>query len=398
MKILRIIYDWPPPWQGLAPHPYEMTLAQTKVGHSVEVFCGRWPRAGKIEQPEGVKVNPIIREPFPGTIFFTSSVILFFKYLGWRRKNNPDVIHSHGHFGVWIYFYRWFLQKYFPWSKELKTSLVVHFHNIAKDRWDAMEKSKKNIKPLSKFLVWPMSIFSDKKAVKCASACIFVSRDNMQKAVDLYGADPKRCFVIESGVNPNLFKPVGFEEREKSKRDIGFDPDDKVILNHGLMSERKNVHLLVEALKFLPRNYKLLLVGPGDNEYMTKLNTSIKETGVIDRVVKVGYTPYPQTPIAYQISDIFVLPSLWEGLPKVVMQGLACGVPCLVSGFKLSEEIKGLYYLESLSPEYIANCILQLVENPSGVDIQKVSLHYSWDARVREIEGVYEFAKKNYLL
>lgn len=398
MKILRIIYDWPPPWQGLAPHPYEITTTQAKMGHDVEIFCGRWPKAGEIEQPDGVKVNPIVREPLNGTIFFTSSVILFFKYLSWRRKNNPDIIHSHGHFGIWIYFYRKFLQRYFPWSKELKVPLVVHFHNIAKDRWDSMEKAKKEIKPISKFLVWPLSVFSDKQAVKTASACIFVSQDNMKKAIDLYGADPKRCFVVESGVNSSLFKPVSPEEREKSKKDVGFDPDDKIILNHGLMSERKNIHLLIESFKYLPRNYKLFLVGSGDYGYTSRLNTLIKENNLTDRVVKVGYTPYPLTPIAYQISDIFILPSSWEGMPKVVMQGLACGVPCLVSGFKLSEEIRGLYYLESLNPQHIANFIIQLVENPVSVDVQKIALYYSWEARVKEINNVYEFAKKNYLV
>lgn len=398
MKILRIIYDWPPPWQGLASHPYELTVSQAKMGHEVEIFCGRWPKAGNIEQPKGVKINPIIREPFQGTIFFTSSVILFFKYLSWRKKNTPDIIHSHGHFGVWIYFYRVFLQKYFPWSKELQIPLVVHFHNIARDRWDSMEKAKKDIKPLSKYLVWPLSVFSDKKSVKGAAACIFVSEDNMKKAIDLYGADPKRCFVVESGVNPLLFRSVGSEEKENSKRDIGFDPDDKIILNHGLMSERKNVHLLIEALRYLPRNYKLFLVGSGDSGYVTKINTAIKENGLEGRVTKVGYTPYPLTPIAYQISDVFVLPSSWEGLPKVVMQGLSCGVPCLVSGFKLSEELKGLYYLESLDPEHIANYILHLVENPDSVDTQRIALHFSWDVRAREINNVYEFAKKNYLV
>ena len=399
MKILRIIYDWPPPWQGLAPHPYEITSVQAKMGNEIDIFCGRWPNAGKIEEPKGVVTHPIIREPLPGTIFFTSSVLLFINYLKWRRKNNPDVIHSHGHFAIWIYYYRAFLQKFFPWAKELKTPLVVHFHNVAQDRWDAMLKANKPISALAKTLVWPLSVFSDKNAVKSAAACIFVSQENMKKAIELYGADPKRCFVVESGVNCSLFKPVDQEEKEKSKRDIGFDSVDKVILNHGVMSERKNIHVLVEALKFLPRNYKLLLVGPIDTNYVAKLDDTIKVNGLAERVIKVGYTPYPQTPIAYQVSDIFVLPSAWEGLPKAVTQGLACGVPCLVSGFKLSVDIRGLYYLDSISPEYIANYILHIVEEtPGDVDIAKVALNYSWERRVKEIEVVYEFAKKNYLL
>ena len=399
MKILRIIYDWPPPWQGLAPHPYELTASQERAGHDIEVFSGRWPSAGKIEKPGEVIVHSIIREPFPGTIFFTSSVILFFKYLKWRRKNTPDVIHSHGHFAVWIYYYRSFLQRFFPWSKELSVPLVVHFHNVAKDRWVKMEEQNKPITPLARYLVWPLSIFSDKHAVRSAAACIFVSEGNLKKAVEYYGADPKRCFFVESGVNPNLFKKTTIEEIDKSRLDLGFDQEDRVILNHGVMSERKNVHLLIEALKFLPKHYKLLLVGSGDIAYAGKINEAIAISGLANRVVKVGYTPYPQTPIAYQVSDIFVLPSSWEGLPKVVMQGLSCSVPCLVSGFKLSEDIEGLFYLENLDPEYIAKYIYTIVEgNNVSVDSDKVALMYSWDARAREIEKVYEFAKKNYLL
>lgn len=399
MKILRLIYDWPPPWQGLAAHPYELTASQLKEGHEVEIFCGRWPNAGAIENPGGAKINPIIREPLPGTIFFTSSVILFFKYLIWRRKNTPDIIHSHGHFAVWIYWYRWFLQKFFPWSKELNVPLVVHFHNVAKDRWAKMEEQNKPITPLARYLVWPLSIFSDKHAVKAAAACIFVSKSNLEKAVEYYGADPKRCFFVESGVNPELFKPVGVEEMEKSRRDLGLDIEDKVILNHGVMSERKNVHLLVESLRYLPKDYKLLMVGPGDSGYMGKINETIKINGLEGRVVKVGYTPYVQVPIAYQVSDIFVLPSVWEGLPKVVTQGLSCGIPCLVSGFKLSEDIEGLYYLEDLDAEYIANYIFKIVDGGlSTVDFNKVALIYSWTARAREIDRVYEFAKANYLL
>lgn len=399
MKILRIIYDWPPPWQGLAPHPYELTASQEKAGHDIEIFSGRWPSAGNIEKPGNVKVHPIIREPLPGTIFFTSSVLLFFKYLKWRRKNTPDVIHSHGHFAVWIYFYRCFLQRFFPWSKELTVPLVVHFHNVAKDRWVKMEEQNKPITPLARYLVWPLSIFSDRRAVRAAAACIFVSEGNLKKAVEYYGADPKRCFFVESGVNPNLFKKTTSEEVEKSRLDLGFDQEDRIILNHGVMSERKNVHLLIEAIKFLPKQYKLLLVGSGDLAYAGKINEAIAISGLANRVVKVGYTPYPQTPIAYQVSDIFVLPSSWEGIPKVVMQGLSCNVPCLVSGFKLSEDIKGLYYLENLDPEYIAKYIYTIVEgNNVSVDSDKVALMYSWDARAREIEKVYEFAKKNYLL
>lgn len=398
MKILRIIYDWPKPWQGLAPHPYEITLAQLKLGHSIDVFCGYWPKAGGVEQPDGVKVYPIIREPLHGTLAFTSSVILFFQYLYWRSQNQADIIHSHGHFAIWIYLYRYLLQKFFPWAKELKTPLVVHFHNVAQSRMEKMTEKGADIKTDTKYVTWPLEIFANKLAVRTAAACIFVSGDNKDEAIKMYKADPRRCFLAETSVNADLFKPIGHEEVEKSRKDMGLDIYDKVILNHGVMNERKNINLIVDALAMLPDAYKLLLVGPGDSIYMEKINENIKSKGLEDRVFKVGYTPYPQVPIAYQVSDVFCLPSSWEGLPKAVMQGLACGVPCLVSGFKVADDIKGLYYLEKLDAYEIAEKIRSIVENPVPVDIQKIVSMYSWERRAHDIDKIYDFAIKNYLV
>lgn len=398
MKILRIIYDWPKPWQGLAPHPYELTTAQVKLGHKIEIFCGFWPKAGGVEEPEGVTVHPIMREPLPGTLAFTSSVLLFFQYLSWRSKNKIDIIHTHGHFAIWIYLYRRILQKFFPWAQELKTPLVAHFHNIAQSRKEKLEERGADIKTETKYVSWPLEIFANKLAVKTAAACIFVSSDNRDDAIKMYGADPRRCFLAETSVNSDLFKPIGQEEKEKSRKDMGLDMFDKVVLNHGVMSERKNINLLIDALALLPNTYKLLLVGPGDSVYMEKMNENIKSKKVEDRVVKVGYTPYPQVPIAYQVSDVFCLPSAWEGLPKAVMQGLACGVPCLVSGFKVAEEIKGLYYLEKMEASEIAQKIEKIIENPIPVDIQKIVSKYSWERRAHEIDQIYDFAIKNYLV
>ncbi len=394
MKILRIIYDWPPPWQGLAPHPYELTVAQTKLGHKFTIFCGRWPKSGQVEQPANTEVISFMRAPLPGTMMLTTAFLMFWKYLFFRDddKNTVDLIHSHGHFGIWIYLYRFLLSKIWPWSTELKTPLIVHFHNTVAGRWEAAKEKEIDVKPVSKYLDWPLARLSDKLAVKTASACIFVSEDNRQDAIKFYGADPAKCFVVETGVNTHLFKRVGQEEFEKTRRDLSLDPLDKVILNHGVMVERKNVHLLIEAVKFLPPVYKLLLVGPGDIEYLRKIEDTIKVNNLESRVIRAGYTPYPISPISFQSADLFVLPSSYEGFPKVVMQSLSCGVPALVSGFKARDEIKGLYYLDNLEPENIAKQIREIVESPTPVeaDTDFIHFHFSWETKAKQVEAVYQ--------
>src|SRR3989339_401837 len=400
MKILRIVYDWPPPWLGLAPHPYELTVSQLKQGDEVTVFCGRWPKAGELEVPEGLKIFPIWREPIPDTVFFTSSIALFFKYLSFRKKkeNKVDMIHCHGHFGVWIYLYRKFLKKYMPWSDELMTPLVVHFHNTAAGRKESLEKIGRP-KITSQLIGWPMSEYSDRLAADVADACVFVSDQLKQEAITHYGVKEDKCFVIESGVNPKRFTKVAQNEKEKSRHDLGLDMFDKVILYLGYLVERKGVHKLVEMMSFLPPYFKLVLVGSGDPSYVQIIQETIRKRGLENRVLRVGYTPYPQAPIAYQMSDLFVLPSEFEGMPKVLMESLSCGVPVLVSkAVKVSQDISGLENIDNNDdPKDLAAQVKSMIDNPPIVESTKIWSTYSWDMRAKELKRVYDYAKDHFI-
>ncbi len=394
MKILRIVYDWPEPWAGLSPHPYELTVSQANMGHDIIVFAGRWPRSGVMQEPKGVMVKGFLREPLKGTLSLTSSVALFFYYLRWRMSNRPDLIHAHGHFAIWIYLYRLFLKSIFKGSDELKIPLVVHFHNTVEGRKEKLKSSGKSIDPISSFLAWPLASMSDRWAAKVADALVFVGEDLKQEAEKYYNVDVSKSFVIESGVNGYLFRPVGGEEKEKTRRDLGLDRLDSVIINFGMMVDRKNIDKLVLSLKYLPDTYKLLLIGPGNVDYLSDIDQLIRNNQLNTRVIRGGYTPYPQAPIALQAADIFVLPSEFEGTPKVVMESLSCGVPVLASGFRLSQEISGLMYLDDTSPEYIAQRIVEVLESDIQVDRGKVHFMYSWDNRAEELEKVYAYAKE----
>jgi len=395
MKILRIVYDWPEPWVGLSPHPYELTVAQIRMGHEVTIFAGKWPHSGEIQKPKGVEVVGFNREPLKGTLNITTSFSLFLYYLKWRKNNTPEIIHSHGHFAIWIYLYRLFLKKFAKKSKELQIPLVVHFHNTVEGRKQKLLENGTKINPVSLYLSWPLGKLSDQWAVEVGDALIFVGQGLLEDAVKYYDAPREKSFVIESGVNDLMFRPVGQEEKEKTRRDLGLDALDRVIVNYGMMVERKNILNLIEALSLLPDKYKLLLVGPGDNDYLDRIDEVIKDKNLGSRIVQAGYTPYPQIPIALQSADVFVLPSAFEGTPKVVMESLSCGIPVLASGFKLSEDISGLIYLEDVSADIIARQIQEVFDVGITVDRAKVHHLFSWDVRSRKVEEVYAFVIKN---
>ncbi len=389
MKILRIVYDWPEPWAGLAPHPYELTIAQAKRGHEVTVFAGKWPKSGRMLVPEGVTVKGFLREPLKGTLAFTTSLLLFFYYLNWRRTNRPDLVHIHGHFALWILGYRRLLRKLHPSAQELAIPLVAHFHNTVEGRKRKLQAKGSTISWISKYVSWPLALLSDRWAIQEANGYIFVSDGLKQEAIEFYGADPSKCFVIRTGVNVSLFKPVSGEEKEKTRRDLGLDVEDVVLLNYGMQVRRKNTLNLVLALKHLPPHYKVLLIGPGDPDYLSEIDDAIADNQLQGRVIRGGYMPYPQMPIALQAADAFVLPSSFEGLPKAVLEALSCGVPVLASGFKIQDQVSGLIYLSDISPESIASAVKQLMSEAPVVDRTYVRLHYSWDTRAAELDSVY---------
>jgi len=393
MKILRFSYEWPPPWIGLTPHIYEVTAHQAKKGHFIHVFCARWFKAGALETLPNTRLHTFFREPLPGTVFFTISPLVFIYYLMWRCINTPDVIHMHGHFGYWVLVYRNILKSIKKKNFETKIPLVVHFHNNAQERWDKMKEKGTKIKWYSEKIGYPMEVKANKLALKLADAYIFVSEDMKQAAIKLYGADETKCHVVETGVNTELFTPVDMNERDKTRKELGLIFTDRVIVNVGFIKERKNIHLLVESLLKLPPEYKLILMGDGDADYIDKIDEFIRDHRLEHRVTRISASPYKEVPFVMQVADIFVLPSSYEGLSKAALESLSCGVPVLYSGSTFSQEIQGLFYLKEVTQDSIADNIKKIVDLKPYVDIGKIKSLYSWVRKVEEIEKIYDAVK-----
>jgi len=396
MRILRIFYDWPGRWDGLAPAGYELTAEQVKLGHKLTVMCGYW-RATPPEKLDDVNIISTYREPFHGSLFFTSSIVLFLKYFFWRNKYKVDVIHSHGHFGIWIYLYRKVL-KSFPLLKdyEFKPVFVSHFHNTFKGRWESLIAEKKPINKISEKIFYPLGVLSDKWALEVSDVCLFVSENLLEEAVKYYGADRNKCQVVESGVNTDLFKRVSQIERQKTRHDLGYDEFDKVVINYGKLVARKNIVSLVQAIALLPINYKLILIGDGPKDYQADIMNAIADNNLARRIKTFGYAEYRQLPLPLQAADIFVLPSDFEGLPKAILEALSTEIPVVYSGFEFKVPIQGAFKLPEKTPQAIATAILNTINNPVNIDIEKFRINYSWKSRAQAIQKIYEslLAKK----
>lgn len=384
MNILRVIYDWPPPWIGLAPAPFSLTKAQTKLGrHVITVFCGRWPKAGPLEAIPGVKVVPFLRTPVQGLMLMTTAPVMSLYFLLWRLLHKPDLYHIHGHFGLWIYAYKFL----FGWLD--KTPVVAHFHICVAARWEEAKKEGKPVRLLTRLVDWPLELLSDKLGIKVADACIFVSSSCRDDFVTYHKADLAKCFVVDSGIDSDYFYPISGQEKEHRKMKLGYSSEDILILNDGLWVERKNIHLLIECLKFLPQNYKLLLVGKASTpSYFERLRKLVAENKLEGRVTFKDSVPYKDIAYYEQAADVYCLPSSYEGFSKVILQSLACGVPTLASGFELPA-ISGLVKVESFDASSLASQIQDLTKNKPFVDHSMVIKEYSWDKKALQVEDIY---------
>jgi len=130
---------------------------------------------------------------------------------------------------------------------------------------------------------------------------------------------------IANGVDLKIFHPI---PKETARVALGIQPDKKVLMfgAASLSEPDKGGHLLMEALSTLPltikRSLKVLLVGSRNEaivEYLTDLD--IMALGPVYHETLLA--------LAYAAADLFVLPSLAENLPNMLVESLACGTPCV---------------------------------------------------------------------
>jgi len=219
-----------------------------------------------------------------------------------------------------------------------------------------------------------------------ADAVICTSEGVRQEAVELCGANPARVFVVPNGVNTGLFAPDGLNARRR----LGLDVEQRVVLFVGVLTPGKRADVLIEALRELGPEWRLVLVGRGPEE--AGLRRLAAAEGTADRVRFLGYVPYPEMPALYRSADVLALPSAYEGCPKVVLEAMACGVPVAAAGFSL--DTQGLQErMVDLTTDCTPSQCGKAIEQAQAlgrcpIDVTAIS----WAARAEQVQAVYEAA------
>ncbi|MBU8869982.1 MAG: glycosyltransferase family 4 protein [Gemmatimonadales bacterium] len=170
--------------------------------------------------------------------------------------------------------------------------------------------------------------------VRRCGAVVTVSREvrnSLQSQLNLTDEEIAKIHVVTNGVPiPPLASP---EERMRTRATLGVNEDELLILGAGRLTEAKNFQLLVEAMALLREQglYPKVLIA-GEGHLRLDLERRIRELDLVEQFNLPGNLE--NLGEVMQASDLLAMPSLYEGLPLVLLESMARGRP--VVGTKIS--------------------------------------------------------------
>lgn len=209
---------------------------------------------------------------------------------------------------------------------------------------------------------------------------------------------PEKFRVIYNGVNTSNFAPKPEAFRNKIREELGISSSAYVIGTVGSMTEQKGHCYLVEAAKRVVQsnpNAVFLLIG--DGPLRKNIETQINEYGLNDQVKLLGIRRDVQEILAAM--DLFVFPSLYEGLGIAVLEAQAMALPVVVTSLPAVMEIvsdgengKVVRPKDSVN---LADAIISLIQSPDRAFAmgkkgrEKILNQFSLDSQIKKIESLY---------
>lgn len=211
-------------------------------------------------------------------------------------------------------------------------------------------------------LNWMIYYPAEKFLSRFTDGLITINQEDYRRAQKFHAGKT----ILIPGVGIDLDK---FQKKDPTQQEIRNKlgiPESKIILmSVGELTKRKNHMVMIEALARL-KEYDILYVICGDGPLKAQLRAKAEELGVRDRLKLLGF----RKDIAelHKAADIFVFPSLQEGLPVALMEAMASGLPIVASKIRGNEDLisnnQGGYLVNPTDSEQVAKAIEKMIQNP----------------------------------
>ncbi len=241
-------------------------------------------------------------------------------------------------------------------------------------------------------LNWMIYYPAEKFLSRFTDGLITINQEDYRRAQKFHAGKT----ILIPGVGIDLDK---FQKKEPTRQEIRNKlgiPERKIILmSVGELTKRKNHMAVIEALACL-KEYDILYVVCGDGPMKARLRARAEELGVRERVKLLGF----RKDIAelHKMADIFVFPSLQEGLPVALMEAMASGLPIVASRIRGNEDLiqnnRGGYLVKAQDSKQLAEAISRMIKNPEQRDkMEKRNLeiikHYGQNAVLQKMKEFF---------
>ena len=204
--------------------------------------------------------------------------------------------------------------------------------------------------------------------------------------------------IVPNGVDVSRFtKIIPADERRELRTEMGFADADIVLVTASRLVLKNGTGDLIGSLVKLPENYKVLVIGDGEDRQ--KLEELTKQNGLENRVVFLGLRSHAELPSLLQSSDIFCRPSLSEGLGNSFLEAMAAGLPII--GTPVGGIVDFLFdgetgvFCQPNNPESVAKAARRIIEEPGLRDklikqgVGLVRTKYNWVNLSKDMERIF---------
>jgi len=372
MKILILTdYFYPHVGGGVEKVVLEISLRLKSNGHDVSVFTLNTTNAKNEEFFHGVRILRVSAFDLTRLIGLQSAVSLeaWFKARNMIKDFNPDIIHVHT-----IFFFTTIIGVLL--KKRFQIPLVTTLHLGSIDY----------LKGLKGFFIKVFEKKIGKWIIENSDLVTAVSNNVKSYGVRL-GMDTRKCVVIHNGVDLSYFR---------AKRSYSSNSHKVVFI--GRLIHNKGPDILLDSVKLVVKkipDVKFLIVGEGP--LRKKLEDFTRKNKLSKNVIFLGRVEDVRP--AMKECDIYVRPSLLDGMPLGVLESMAAGLPLIATKIAGTPEIithgKTGILVKPEDARELAEAIFDLLMNSNRMqDLSRNALKFvksgfSWDIITKKYEKCY---------
>lgn len=242
-------------------------------------------------------------------------------------------------------------------------------------------------------------ILSEKIVAPMTNKLIFVSNSNRTEAMDLGIGKESQYALIRSGVPIKTIQTKAHQTNsDQLKNSLGLRKDSKIITTIGAFKPQKNLSdFLIVAEKLISAGNDIEFIIIGDGILKPNLMSLCESLKIKERVFFIGWRK--DIPEILSISDLFVMTSLWEGLPRALVEAMIIGIPAVcfdADGVKDVLNNKTGSLIKKKDTNSMVSEILNLLKNPSLYKeksenaVKAIDINFDIDHMVTQQEVLYQ--------